>query len=236
MSSMTMKEYQVLCTERSAKTKALFLAALGGHLPDGYRLSDDPGQMYANALVRLKPVRPAEGDRTFSLLHSISYRGSWVDSEYHVTPSIEKITVVCDIHAGTGLLDSCREFGEDGAMRVTVQFDDLAATVLLLVAGMMAEAPFTRFEWRPYEHDPKSTFELCNRGVRVAKIWKSGSVWGTLTGNLTKTKAEAVRIAEDAEQQVISTRHQERLSRLFHPPREGARDWRPHLWLPRAQM
>lgn len=228
-----MKEYQTLCAERSAKTKELFLAALEGHLPDGYGLSDDPGQMYANALVRLKPVRPVEGDRTFSLLHSISYRDVWVDGEHRVTPSIEKITVVCDIYTGTGLLDSCREFGEYGAICVTVQFDDLAATVLLLVSGMMAEAPFTRFEWRPYEHDPKGTFELCNQGVRVAKIWKSGAVWGTLTGNSTKTKAEAVRIAEATERQVISTRHQERLSRLFHPPKEGARDWCPHSWLPR---
>lgn len=221
--SMSMKEYQTLCAERSAKTKALFLAALEGHIPGGYRLSDDPGQMYANALVRLKPVRPAEGDRTFSLLHSISYRGVWVDGEYRVTPSIEKITVVCDLYTNSGMLDSCREFGEDGAMRVTVQFDDLEATVLLLVAGMMAEVPFTRFEWRKCAHDPKGTLELCNHGVKIAKIWKSGSVWGTLTGNSSKTKAEAVRIAEAAEQQVISTKHQERLSRLFHPSIQGMR-------------
>lgn len=235
--SISMKEYQALCAERSEKTKVLFLAALEGHIPDGYRISDDPGQMYANALVRLKPIRPAEDDRTFSLLHSISYRSSWVDGECRVTPSIEKITVVCDRYAGVGLLDSCREFGEDGAMRITVQFDDLEATVLLLVAGMMAEAPFTRFEWRKCAHDPEGTFELCNQGVRVGKIWKSGSVWGTLTGNSTKTKAEAVKIAEATERQVVSTRHQERLSRLFHPPKEGARDWRPHLWLPpRANM
>lgn len=212
--SMNMKEYQALCAERSAKTKDLFMAALTGHIPDGYSLSDDPRQMYANALVRLKPAQPEKGDRSFSLLHSISYRDVWVDGEHRVTPGVEKISVVCDHYTNGGLLDSCSGFGEDGAMRVTVQFDDLAATVLLLVAGMMAEAPFTCFEWRPCAHDPKGTFELCNQSVKIAKIWKSGPVWGTLTGNSMKTKAEAVRITEAAERQVISTRHQERLSRL----------------------
>lgn len=211
--SISIDEYKKLSADRQAEAKSLFLAALDGVVPDGYTLSDDPGQMYGNAHLRMKPIRVEQGMYSLCFFHSINYRSAMEGGEYRISPTREFVWISADVYDAPGLLDGFCEFGESGKLTADVLGDDLAAAVRDIVSRAMSQVPFILFEWRVCEHD-KETLELYNQGRRIAKIWKSGKQWGTLTGNSFRTQAEARAVAEDCEAGLIAISHQERLAGL----------------------
>lgn len=209
----SMEEHNKRAAERRGEAKALFLAALDGVIPDGYAVSGDPRQMYGNALLRMKPIRAKQGMYSLCFFHSINYRGGVVNGEYRVEPTREFVWIGADVYSTPTMLDGYCEFGESGKLTAEVVGGEMVAAVRQVVSMASSQVPFIQFEWRRCSHD-KETLELYNHGNRIAKIWKSGNAWGTLTGNSFGTQAEARAVTEGCEAGIIATSHQERLAGL----------------------
>ncbi len=212
---MSMREYKELAAARKSEVKALFMAAMDGLVPEGYVLSDDPRQMYVNALLRMKPEMPNKGMFSLTFLHQLEYRNvERVGDGYEVTASTESVLIEVGVYQSPSTVDS--ETTGVRPWRFRVSGGDLAAAVREAVSTAMSQPPFTQFEWRKYEHD-KERLELYDGEKRLGKIWKSGGKWATLMGNSFKTQNQAKVESEGSEAAIIATKHQERLAGLSVP-------------------
>ncbi len=211
---MTMAQYHERSAAHAAEAKQALMKALSACLPAGHVLSDDPRQMYANALLRMKPEHPQRGDCTLFFMHSIAYKGTSAEGGYRVIPTAETVTAIADIYGDTLSLDGCAEFGDSGRVKVPVQADDIASAVRQLVSLCLSQPPLVRFAWRRVPSEG-GVLALCVDEEDMAEIRKAGSRWNLETGQSMKTQEEARAVAEDNVSAVIATRYQERLASVL---------------------
>lgn len=208
---MTMDQYHKMSDAHAAEAKQVLVKALSACLSAGYVLSDDPRQMYANALLRMKPAHPQRGDCTLFFMHSIAYKGTSAEGGYRVIPTVETVAAIADIYGDTLSLEGCAEFGDGGRVKVPVQAGDITSAVRQLVSLCLSQPPLVHFAWqrRPSEG---SVLALRVDEEEMTEIRKAGSRWSLETGQSFRTQEEARAVAEGNVSAIVATRYQERLA------------------------
>lgn len=212
--NITPAEYKYLSNARADLVRALLIEALQDQVPAGYVLSIDPAKIYGNALVALRPVHAAEGQKMVSFMHAINYRTSTDGGELTYRPTVEFVRAGGDAKGATHWQSDVL-FGAEGRMEASsVDTGDLTAMVRTIAAQVCSFAPFTAFQWRRCAHDEGGKWELFDGERRLQSVWKSGSRYGTLMGTCPTTLAAAKAEAEAAARFTICCEHQERLAGL----------------------
>jgi len=210
---MNREEYLALSEEREKEAKGLALKALDGQLPPGYIWSDNPDQMYGNAMFRIKPESVVPGSMSIHFIHRLMHRTDRDEGDLVTTPTTETVTAYCDIFNGRAW-ETNSEWGVDGKVVSTLLSQaDLVFSVRDVVSMALSQKPFVSFEWKRDEHDShKHHLFACTE--KYGSVWKSGSMWGTTIGIPCETLGNAKVRTEGAAMGWIKTRHDERLAGL----------------------
>lgn len=217
---LTKRQYDQLCADRGALVKRMLQQSL--IIPEGYVLTDDSRQMFANSILAIRPAHTVAGSKMINFIHQITHRSSFVNGEFRKTPVEESIRAVGDKYSRRNkksvVWEADARFGIDGLIVSIVDrgYADsgLAASVRELVSQVSSQPPFVNFEWRRCPHDPTGKLELFDGEQKLQDIWKSYRTWGTRMGSSCDTMAQAKIQAEVAATAMLRSRHEKRLASL----------------------
>ncbi len=179
---LTEKQFEQLCADRGAIVKRMLQQSL--IVPEGYVLTDDSRNMFANSILAIRPAHTVAGTKMINFIHQITHRSSSVSGEFRKTPIEESIRAVgdkfCYVSKKSGVWKSDAKFGTDGRIISIVERgyidSGLAKSVRELVSQISSHPPFVNFEWRKCPHDPISRRELFDGEQKLHVIWKSVSL------------------------------------------------------------
>ena len=221
---ITPEDYSKLSAARANTALRLIQAALGHLTPAGYVLSVDQNQMYGNALIALRPLRPQPGDRMISFIHAINYRSKNDEGRVTYLPTAETLRAHMDVKGGSMWVTDV-DFGDKGSVKAgTPDTDDIGAMVRHVVATVCAHGPFTDFKWERCPTDDVGKWELFDGLRKLQSVWRSGAKYGTLMGTTPKTLADAKAESEAAARFMLANEHQERLAHLVQVAAEAEED------------
>jgi hypothetical protein len=149
---LTEIQYQQLRENRQAIITRMLTQSL--ILPDGYVLTGDSRNMFANSFLAIRPLHTAMGSKMINFIHQVTYKDCSINGEFRITPIEESIRAVGDVCSGKNgnscTWDKDAEFGIDGRI-VSIIYkgyttSGISAAVQELVSKLKLLPPFVSRE------------------------------------------------------------------------------------------